>query len=697
MSILSRFALLFASPHVIAAALSALFLLHALTYLHFFVDDEAIAYVYAQNVLEGRGLVYGEFEGPVEGFSNPLYVAFATLVLGVVKTLGLPKLTVFFVGKALSLACGAAMVWLTTMTTTRWTASRLAGSGAGLILALAGPLAVWSCSSLETVPFALLIAIVVLGTTTRDLVPPSAVTAAAAGAIFLRIDGFVYVGALGAALLAAPGAWTRTAVIRRLAAPAAAAFVALAAMRLLVFGEWLPLPLQTKVLYKLMPGEHLVRHDPEASYFARFFAIYPWPLLLALCTGGLLVARRDRRPAPVVAPALALTALAAYVAIVGDWMFGFRFIVGLLPFVAVLAGATVAAIAGRSIAAGAAATLLAALWMASAHPAFLHAYVRTSDPIVERESWWRTRDKLDPRPYFTPYYELYADLHDDIPPRALTANNQAGLLPFLLDTENIDDLGLGSRFYATLPTQDVIFTEVGRYHPLTNKPPLMAGHAYLLHREPRFIIVWRHLMRSANGGRIPDQVLDGHYRLTVAGEHQLVYTRTEKPVDAWKTNENLFVENVAHPSRVERAIVSGRTVAPDLLGAMLPYLRMRAGTLQAEPRAQLDLAFEDPTPVSHVFVHEIRSSRRAQVHVALRGRVGELLWEDRFTVDADEPRQYLATLESEVEPSSAHVAFESLDRETAVVRLEDLRVLGQTDALERHVEHALAFDAASRR
>jgi hypothetical protein len=223
----------------------------------------------------------------------------------------------------------------------------------------------------------------------------------------------------------------------------------------------------------------------------------------------------------------------------------------------------------------------------------------------------------------------------------------------------------------------------------------MAGQAYLLHREPQFLIVWRHLMRSANHGRVPAQVLDGHYRLTFEGDHQLVYTRTDKPVDAFRSEPRLFLENVAHPSRLERAIVGGRPVADNLLGATLPYLRMRAGTLQAEPQATVTLALADPAPVWQVYVHEIRSTKDARVHVALRGKTGQVLWEDRFTLDANEPRQYRAQLEESVEPESAHLTIESLDEEGALVRVEDLRVLGQPEALREHIEDALDFASAA--
>jgi hypothetical protein len=51
------------SPRAIAPVASVLFLAHAARYLYFFVDDEAIPFVYARNLLRGRGLVYTAFEG----------------------------------------------------------------------------------------------------------------------------------------------------------------------------------------------------------------------------------------------------------------------------------------------------------------------------------------------------------------------------------------------------------------------------------------------------------------------------------------------------------------------------------------------------------------------------------------------------------------------------------------------------------
>jgi hypothetical protein len=55
---------------LICALFVIVFVVHALSYAYFFVDDEAIPFVYAQNVLEGHGLVYNQDDGPVEGYSD---------------------------------------------------------------------------------------------------------------------------------------------------------------------------------------------------------------------------------------------------------------------------------------------------------------------------------------------------------------------------------------------------------------------------------------------------------------------------------------------------------------------------------------------------------------------------------------------------------------------------------------------------
>ena len=134
-------------PVWVAGSAILLFLVHTLNYLYFFVDDEAIPYVYAQNLLHGKGLIYNTLEGRVEGYSDFLHVWFAAFVLAIVRAFSLPKVSVFFIGKGWSLACGAAIVVLTWAMLRRMRVDRTAAMTGLAFLALAPPLAVWSCSS----------------------------------------------------------------------------------------------------------------------------------------------------------------------------------------------------------------------------------------------------------------------------------------------------------------------------------------------------------------------------------------------------------------------------------------------------------------------------------------------------------------------------------------------------------------------
>jgi len=84
-------------PTWVAIAAAALFLLHAANYLYFFVDDEAIPFVYAQNLLRRRGLSYNTLEGRLEGYSDFLHVVWSTGVLAIVRAAYMPTAIVITV------------------------------------------------------------------------------------------------------------------------------------------------------------------------------------------------------------------------------------------------------------------------------------------------------------------------------------------------------------------------------------------------------------------------------------------------------------------------------------------------------------------------------------------------------------------------------------------------------------------------
>jgi hypothetical protein len=312
--------------------------------------------------------------------------------------------------------------------------------------------------------------------------------------------------------------------------------------------------------------------------------------------------------------------------------------------------------------------------------------------LGRRSSWWM-QPSLDPRRFFAPYYDLYLELRDRLPPGAVMANNQAGLLPFLLDVENIDDLGLCSEFFATSPTRDVIFTEVGRYQPLTRDLPLTSGHAYLLYREPHIIVGRRHLMESANGGNVPEDILGGTYRraFTDASDENVVYERSRLSVAEFKRDGRRFLENLAHVANVEAASVNGRPVPLHELEAHAPHLKGTRGSVKASPQYELMLRMTDEHPVYEVYLEDVQTTGPVHVEVKLQADNGRRAFFETFTVEPSAQRGLHVRLPKPVHARTVGLRIVSTGSSAANVSVDDFRILGQTSALARHLDEHLDF------
>jgi hypothetical protein len=670
----------------ITAAAVIVFTLYALSFLYFFVDDEAIPLVYAQNMNAGRGLVYNTIEGRVEGYSDFLLVMWDAVLLRIVRGLGYPKLTVLEIGKAVSFAAGVGVVLMTARLLRRDGASSAGLIAALAFLGLAGPLAVWSCSALEEVPFALLITVLASLLFIEPPGEPSPTLArwcvgSAALAVLCRIDGFVHIGAvLCAALLSADQrrrAWIR----RRVVAPVLAIAAIYHAARFAYFGTLLSAPLEAKVLYKLTPNPNVLVKRPEREYLAALMDMYGIALVPALLVAAAAAwPRRLGRPAAITA-----ACLGAYAAIVGDWMFGWRFLVPLFPFVAMLIGSSVSRLRGR-IAWLPTAVVIA--WSAIAAHAFAREYgARTGRPL-----WWSDRH-AGIHTWLMPYSDLIT-----VAGRAVTtpgqrfAYNQAGLLPYLLDVDNVDDLGICSRFVAGLPTTDVYFTEVGRYSPLTNAPVLRAAHAYLLYLDVRTIAARTDLLRNANDGRIPPMILDDHFRLRAvdASGNNALYIRTEKPAVRYRTDAAMFQENLAHTSRVRRVDINGERLADAAIGPTLPFLRDQAGSLPVTGRMQLVVQFADQDEdVFALYAGSLSAPRHVTVTFGLYNAAGHRVAEVPAQVGAT-----ATTVTRELEGVRARlltIDVDSPEHAASLLTIRDLRVQGQSASLGDYVRRHLRF------
>ncbi len=670
-------------PLWIVAVAVLLFVAHAANYLYFFVDDEAIPYVYAQNVLHGKGLSYNVLEGKLEGYSDFLHVGMAAVILAGSQAVHFPRFSVFFVGKALSLLCGIAILVVVWALLRRSRAQRTTAITALGLLALAGPLALWSCSSIEVVPFALgtMALVAALGLEWDGW------TALAATFLILeRIDGFVYASVLIGAFVFTATVARRREMLRRVILPVSVVFGLYHGWRWVYFRDFIPAPLEAKILYKLTRHSNLVVKAPDSLYLIRFTRVYGWPAAIALTAAAahtLQIGGVGRRLT------LAALPLVAYVALVGDWMFGFRFFVPLLPIFALIVASSVGSIARLRPRVAGAICLITLVYGGFAAARFFDTYVE-----IEGAPSFLRHPSRDLHRFFSPYYGLYEMARGMMPAGEVVAYNQAGFVPFMLDLNNIDDLGICSRFHADVPTTDLYFTEVGRYAPLTNKWTLRPGEAYLLYQNARFVMARTDILWRANHDTIPQALFGGYYELVgIDGEGtNAIYRRTERPATQFATSPRMFVENVSHVSYVRDARVDGQQLDPRDFVRRLPFLRDDGERLSFTGRLQIALTFSThDEQVNGISVDEVRVNQPTTLQLSLFTRSGQMITRDLIELKPECPRSIWVEAPPGTAANRLTIDFTAAPDLSASARISDLRVMGQRLALESYISKHLRF------
>ena len=626
-------------------------------------------------------------EGRVEGYSDFLHVLWSTVLLAVARALGQPHTFPLLVGKAVSFCAGVAIIVVTSRALRR-SGVTLAGLVAGLgFLALAGPLAVWSCSSLETATFALLVAAFGFSLVVdqrdqrdqRDRRDRQWVSTALGTAVVLeRIDGVLFVFAILFAAWAAEPRRHRELV--RVTWPIALVAVMFHLWRYAYFGSLLSAPLTAKVLYRFAGHAQAITKGADEPYLLGFLHLYG----LAAAPVFVITAAFAARHAAARMATIALLLLGIYVGVASDWMFGWRFVVALLPFAALIIGVSVGR-APRAI--GWCAAVLVLLWSGVAARQFVHAYV----DVERRPLFWSDMYRGEGA-WLAPYYDLVLASRPLMHAGDRVAYNQAGLLPYLLDLENIDDLGICSRFVARLPTTDVYYTGVGRYSPLTNQPVLRTAHAYLLYQDVQFLIARTDLLWKANGARIPETLLDGFFTLAAvdASSANAIYRRASKPADAYRRDPSLFTENLAHTSGLARASIDSRTIDPTSYGRELPFLREQSGTLASTGDLQLVLGFgRHDVDVSTFYISHITSRVAGTLTLSLVDGAGRETLQRTVAIAA--PGTSVLEQFGTVRARSAFVTFHSAGSNR--ITLTDMRIEGQSPALRDYVRRTLHFPA----
>jgi hypothetical protein len=378
---------------------------------------------------------------------------------------------------------------------------------------------------------------------------------------------------------------------------------------------------------------------------------------------------------------ITLLLLGIYVGVVEDWMFGWRFVVPLLPFAAIIIGLAVSR-APRTAAWGVAALIV--LWSGIAAHRFGSAYVNGE----QRPLFWSQMHGGE-RAWLAPYYDLFVATRALIPPGSRIAYNQAGLLPYLLDAENIDDLGICSRFVAGMPTTDGYFTTVGRYSPLTNQPVLRTAHAYIVYQDVEFLISRTDLLYRANSNRIPDALLDGLFTKVAmdASEHNAIYRRTEKPADGYRRDPSWFTENLVHTTMLSRASIDGRALAPAAFGPELPFVRELTGSFARG--VEIDLGFgRQDADVTGLYIGRLASPGPGTLTLSLADGSGRVTLRRSLPFPAGGAPLF-ERFELPARARAGSIRFDTVAGEG--IKITDLRLEGQSPALRDYVRRMLRF------
>ncbi len=416
-------------------------------------DDAYITY-WAAHTLREFGEIANFNGAHIEQSTSLLHV----LVLGVLSFV--TRLSVPAIGPPMSVVFGVVTV-IYAFEFARLYVGRWYAMSAALIVATAAPFVYWTTGGLEGTMTALA-ATVLLYHLTRYLERPGSE----------RPPAMVWVG-MGAFLLARPEAIFVIAsvllamfvllrlrgitvaderledyalAIRKVMWAALAAGVLMAAIvafKTLYFGDWLPQP----VAAKLGGDAFLTSLGDGIEYLTSALMPPPVSLLPFFAIAGVVYfARRFLRDEPEFIGGLVLALYAvAYIAFIslvgGDWMEGSRFIVPVIPALAVLAVVIIPRIKLRDLQVYAIGGIVAfhvvgAVWFAKfgsvSTPLWEVSQVEQTDLPIDRYSWFArpNRTHLRDMPVVEELGSVIDHLHPEVDGKLIVMSGQAGFVPY---------------------------------------------------------------------------------------------------------------------------------------------------------------------------------------------------------------------------------------------------------------------------
>ncbi len=468
-------------------------------------DDPFITYRYAANLLAGHGLVFNVGER-VEGFSSPLHLLLSVLLLKIA-----PSVDILFKAKLLGLGLAALALWQTGRLARAVGLSDGEGLLAQTLIALNNNFALAAVNGMETT---LAVCLVLASVLTFGREIEGRVGVRSAGLLFLALLARPEAALLFAVLLVVR---IIGAVRRRLpwwdTLSWASVFLLLTAGLLLArfayYGQWVPNTYYAKQVtseYARLWGPLYLLHPLSPVRVAWDYLKFPVPLWstqwqaagTAAFWGLALLGSVRRGWWTGAMAAIVLGQMAFVLHFGGDWMPGWRFVVPVLPLLAVLQVQGLGRLRGRGPVRTAAAPVFAvALWVAC-------AVVSPHDPWSNARFSASSADLLSAdNALGRKWVAANHYIHDALPPGGVIAYSEMGYAGYSnLDKTFIDVRGLTDGEIARLPASYKGTWGVDDERWMYPDDPL---YRILERRQPTTLIAFSH------PPQMPPAVLDHYY------------------------------------------------------------------------------------------------------------------------------------------------------------------------------------------
>lgn len=408
-----------------------------LSYIYFpeSIDDAYITLRFSKNLALGNGPIFNIGER-VEGYSNVSWMA----LLALMGRVGIPMEIAM---KILGIIAGSLTIFIVWKLSKKWFTSDAAVGVAVFLLGFSSFFAVWSADGLETTFYTFLLTVLVYLLSTFGV--NSFLIGTVAGVVALtRPEGIMF-GLIAVACLV---------ILNGLAAgfkafiPLAACFGGYELFRIGYFGNFVPNTAVAKVHPSLSTVAGGLRYL-NAFNVASGFLILPTAMI------GAITARKNKQ---IFIPILFILAQVFFLLVSnGDFMFAYRFIIPVLPCIALLCGAAVDLLAAHTNRAFS----LSALVILVAVQAY---FQYTSLPEKHIET-----DNLAFRS--APHFLIAEFINRNTEPEDWVLLSEAGIIPYYIDAKVVDYLGLVSPYYSVYNSD------------------LSINNAYIFANKPKYVVL----------------------------------------------------------------------------------------------------------------------------------------------------------------------------------------------------------------